>query len=322
MIGILDKDGKVLDCNKHYTDSLRYKKHEVLGKTGPIDFVASKDRQKAISAFEEVVTKGIRTNVPLELVRKDNSTFPTIWSGAALHDEHGKIEGYLVTGKDLSEIKRLESKIEESEKQRQKEKMAIIGQLTSRIAHDIKNPLSVLQMSIDLLRQSNDKLSDQKTQYKLNIIAKNITRISSQVNFVLDFIRERQIRKEKIKLSDCINESIKNLTIPENIKINKKSTKTEFTNLFINSIQAIDDKEGTIDVTASEDKDHIIISIQDSGPGISEEVRATLFEPLVTTKQTGTGLGLVSCKSIIENHGGTIIAKNNPTIFTIKLPKI
>lgn len=332
MMAILDKDGKVLDCNTHLIKNLRYEKFEVLGKIGPIDFVSNNDMQKAITSFDEVVRKGIKTNVSLEMIRKDGTIFPTIWSGATLHNKQGMIEGYLVTGKDLSEIKELENKIQESKKQNQKEKMMIIGQLSSRLAHDIKNPLNVIQMSVELLKKSKIPLSDQSVQEKLGIITKSISRISSQVDFVLDFIRERPVKKEKINLNECLDESIKNINIPENIIINTENTDIVidgdfnqivivFINLLTNSIQSLDGKKGIINIKTSDDAKYNIIKVQDSGPGIRNDMRTTLFEPLTTTKQTGTGLGLSSCKSIIESHKGSIIAKNNPTTFTIKLPK-
>ncbi len=71
----------------------------------------------------------------------------------------------------------------------------------------------------------------------------------------------------------------------------------------------------------SEDQNFHIVSIEDTGHGIPEKNLKKIFEPLFTTKQKGTGLGLASCKNIIEQHGGTIIAENNPTTFTMKLPK-
>jgi two-component system sensor histidine kinase HydH len=71
----------------------------------------------------------------------------------------------------------------------------------------------------------------------------------------------------------------------------------------------------------SEDQNYNIISIEDTGPRITEENLQKIFEPLFTTKQKGTGLGLTSCKNIVEQHGGTIMAENNPAAFTIKLPK-
>jgi signal transduction histidine kinase len=92
-----------------------------------------------------------------------------------------------------------------------------------------------------------------------------------------------------------------------------------FTNLFLNAIQAIDGV-GTIWIRAIEKDKNVIIEIEDSGPEIEEEILKKMFTPLFTTKQHGTGLGLVSCKNTIEQHHGTISVKTKPTIFTITLP--
>jgi two-component system sensor histidine kinase HydH len=91
-------------------------------------------------------------------------------------------------------------------------------------------------------------------------------------------------------------------------------------NLILNAIQSIVDS-GTIEISVEENNDEIVIQVKDSGKGIPKENIETIFEPLFTTKQHGTGLGLVSVKSIIESHGGTISVTSPPTIFTITLPK-
>ena len=120
--------------------------------------------------------------------------------------------------------------------------------------------------------------------------------------------------------------------IPKNIKINlpKKdvsiyvdstSIQIVFKNLILNAIQAIGNQEGNITIRFDEEPIYTIIEVVDSGIGIPESELSEIFEPLVTTKQKGTGLGLVSCRNIIESHNGTITVKNNPTTFTIKLPK-
>ncbi len=93
-----------------------------------------------------------------------------------------------------------------------------------------------------------------------------------------------------------------------------------FSNLLANSVSALDGP-GEVDIEFSSNNDSYIITVKDSGPGIPEEQLVRIFEPLYTTKKTGTGLGLVICKSIIEQHGGTILASNKPTTFTITLPK-
>ena len=81
-------------------------------------------------------------------------------------------------------------------------------------------------------------------------------------------------------------------------------------------------KKGEISVSIIDDEDSVHIQVADSGPGIPDNIISGIFEPLFTTKQTGTGLGLASCKTIVEQHGGTLTVKNNPTTFTVKLPKL
>ena len=77
---------------------------------------------------------------------------------------------------------------------------------------------------------------------------------------------------------------------------------------------------GEITMSLEKDREGVKIQIKDSGPGIPEENLEKIFEPMFTTKATGTGLGLASCKQILEMHKGTISVKNNPTTFTITLP--
>ena len=94
-----------------------------------------------------------------------------------------------------------------------------------------------------------------------------------------------------------------------------------FNNILINAIQAIGKQNGEINIKFEEEEEFIAIHFENSGPPIPESILPHIFEPLITTKEIGTGLGLASCKKIIENHGGIIDAKNNPTTFTIRLPK-
>ena len=333
MLAILDKDGKVLDSNTHFAENAGFDKKEVLGKIAPVEFVAEHDREKAISSFNEVVEKGIKRNVPLEVVKKNGETFPSIWSRASLYDEVGNLEGYLITGKDLSEMYELKNEIQKTKDQSSKEKMIMLGQLTGRIAHDIKNPLSVLNLSIGMLSKYPDlKISDKQVQDKFEMMGKNITRINDQINIVLDHIREKPIKHEKILLNDCISESLKQIIVPKNVKINIEKSNLSTSgdlfqvgiacaNILNNAMQSFEEMPGKISIRFSEEKEFGIISISDSGPGIPNDILPRIFEPLVTTKQEGTGLGLVSCKTIIENHKGVIYAKNDPTTFTIKLPK-
>jgi signal transduction histidine kinase len=126
--------------------------------------------------------------------------------------------------------------------------------------------------------------------------------------------------------------SIDKVSIPDDVKItvsdsdiiaNCDSVKIDavFINLIVNAIQAMP-QGGTIEIKIKSDNTDAVIDFIDSGTGIPQEFIDKIFEPLFTTKQKGTGLGLASCKNIIEQHNGKISVKNNPTTFTVRIPKI
>jgi CHASE1-domain containing sensor protein len=222
--------------------------------------------------------------------------------------------------------------IQLTEKMAKREKIAVVGELASRFSHDIRNPLSNIKMALAMIQKNKDIASTLSIKDKFQVIEKNLDRISHQVNDVLDFIRVPALEKKEINPISCMSESISTMDIPKNIKINLPNEVVSIygdpyhlqivcKNLFLNAIQAIGDQEGNITIRFKEEPKYDVIEIEDSGSGFPENQISEIFEPLTTTKQEGTGLGLVSCKNIIENHGGTITAKNNPTTFTIRFPK-
>ena len=213
------------------------------------------------------------------------------------------------------------------------ERFSAIGELASRISHDIRNPLSNIQMSIELMKNSppNTKLEDDIINDKLELVSKNVQRISHQINDVLGFVQNRNMNKEEFQIEQCLKETVETVICPKNILIEIPKSKTKFfgdffqlqivfNNLLVNAIQAIGKEEGEILCRINEKENEIKIEVENSGPNIPENIIPHIFDSLVTTKQVGTGLGLVSCKTIIENHDGKIDVKNNPTTFTIILP--
>jgi signal transduction histidine kinase len=215
-------------------------------------------------------------------------------------------------------------------KREELQKFSIIGELSARIAHDIRNPLSNIKMSVDMMSRKN---SDEKLKPYFESIDKNIYRITHQVKDVLDFLRKSPIKKEQVNIKVLIDNVIDSIQIPANISIDvsecsfnanvdKIMMESAFSNLFLNSIQKIGDKNGKITVSIKEKDTQYRITIEDSGEGIDSKIINNIFDPLFSTKMEGTGLGLASVKATIEAHGGTIYVKNNPTTFTITLPKV
>jgi len=210
------------------------------------------------------------------------------------------------------------------------ERLATIGTMASRIAHDLKQPLTIMQTYSDMLTPEIISKLDYKDKEKWFRIQNSILDMNRIIEDVLDFARTTEIKKKKSSFLRILRLAINHvkfpygiiINLPENdISINCDARKIEgvLSNLINNAVHAIDG-HGEIDVTISNDSKKIMIQVKDSGSGIPTENLEKIFEPMFTTKKTGTGLGLVICKSIIEQHGGSISVSNKPTTFTIKLP--
>ena len=328
MLAVLDSAGKILDCNKQLEKYTCYEKNELIGLVGPVDLVFDDDVESALSAFEELKNTDLKLNVPLRMKRKDGSVFFSLWSGATLRDKFNNLEGYLVTGKDISDVKELENKLTCAEKHHHQEKLALIGQLTSRLAHDIRNPLSIISATLENFKSVRD--GDQMSPTQFDKVQRSIFRISNQIDDVLDFVRKQPLMLKKNKCSDIISYALDSVFVPDDVVLklpkndvelncDRERFSTVISNLVLNGIQAVDGK-GLVEIRLKEEIDGVIIEVEDSGTGIMQDHENKIFEPLFTTKQTGTGLGLASAKSIVESHNGAISVKSPPTIFTISLP--
>lgn len=243
-----------------------------------------------------------------------------------------QLENVSKTEKDL-ELKKmyLEKQVElKTEELIKSKKMAIIGELTSRLAHDLRNPISVIKTAHGIMKEQPKMDVEKRLQYNARI-DRSIQRIIHLVNDVLGYVRVSDLELTETPVLSLIESAMDAIDIPQDIEIQTPSNDYQikcdfrkleavFANLLTNSIQAVDD-EGKIEIRMTEDEDSIKIEIEDNGPGIAKAVLPKIFDPLFTTKNNGTGLGLAICKTIIEQHGGSISVKSNPTTFTINLPK-
>ena len=154
--------------------------------------------------------------------------------------------------------------------------------------------------------------------------------MKNQIDGVLTFVKEKPLDITNNSLQQILHSSISNIQKPDSIRIvlpekdisfkcDDNKFQVIFMNLLDNAIHAIG-KEGEIKIRANVQNKDLIVEMEDSGPGISEDVLPQIFDSLFTTKELGTGLGLSYCKNIIEQHGGKIMVKTKPTVFTIYLP--
>jgi len=209
------------------------------------------------------------------------------------------------------------------------EKMTAIGNLSARISHDLRNTLTVIKSEVSLMSLQDFK--NENMEKRVQHLMRAIDKMDYQIGGVLDFVRERPLKITKFSSNTLIQHALENIIVPDDIKIITPEQDVSMTgdlikleivlsNIIINAIQAIENS-GKVTISIEDKPDILMISISDSGPGIPEKHMTKIFEPLFTTKQRGTGLGLASCNIIIKSHGGRILVKNNPTTFTIELPK-
>ncbi|MBI5697383.1 MAG: HAMP domain-containing histidine kinase [Thaumarchaeota archaeon] len=218
------------------------------------------------------------------------------------------------------------------------ERLSAIGNLAARVAHDLRNPLSVIQSTSKILRLKLGEYLDEKSSEQWARLDRAVYRMSHQLEDVMDYVRMSPLKKKDYSLCVILQDVVERVVVPENVTIrlpqndrtvfcDPEKLEIVFVNLVMNAVQAMESKEGTVSIGIFDDpkeQNNALIKVSDTGIGISEEMIDKIFEPLFTTKQVGTGLGLSSCKNIIEQHGGDISVSSIPgkgTTFTIKIPK-
>lgn len=172
---------------------------------------------------------------------------------------------------------------------------------------------------------------DERIDKRFRMIDAAILRMTHQINDVMDFVRVSNLKIESHSLlhllESSLSRTIKNdsitIELPENdinLRCDAHKLDIVFVNLLSNAIDAAKEN-GTIKIRFFDETSHVKIEFEDSGSPIPPNILEDMFEPLFTTKQVGTGLGLASCKNIVEQHRGEISAKTNPTIITLTLSK-
>lgn len=225
------------------------------------------------------------------------------------------------------------------EELRKLDRFSSIGQLASGIAHEIRNPLTGVMLLLDDL---HDRIKDNESKSLIVSALSEIERLERLVAMLLDFAAPKGNRKEKINIDQVIDEIFvflkkicdkreiqverKRLFLPAYIIGDTDKIKQAFLNIILNAIQHMDNGGRLIIEERKEimqGKNFVIISIFDTGPGIKETDIDKIFEPFYSLREGGTGLGLAISKSIINEHSGTIFAKNTDmgACFEIWIPE-
>src|SRR5690606_7611418 len=213
-------------------------------------------------------------------------------------------------------------KLEAEDRLRRRERLATIGQLAASIGHDLRNPLSVIESSLYILRRR--LRDDSRASKHIDKIANQIDECDAIITHLLDMARNQSPRRERVVAAELIDSAIELARVPDDFTIEREGfadlvlwvdaalIKQAIVNLLINAVQA-QRAGGHISLRASVSGDDVTIAVMDAGPGFDPDTLPLIFEPLVTTKTSGTGLGLALVKSVMERHGGHVSADNRAT---------
>ena len=289
------------------------------------------DLQTRVKALQELSESLNRRNDELKRANKELER-KTEYNDKVSLELKTKLEQVLQKERELSfQRDTLAKKLDETTHDLIKaEKFAIIGELAARLAHDLRNPLSVIKNTMDIISVKQNLKIEEKLQYTSRF-KKAVQRMSHQIDDVLDFVKKTDMVLQNISLLTIMDETLSTIIVPTGVKISKpvndftimcdyRKLEAVFSNIILNGIQATDE-HGEIKIRMTDLGSDIQIDFEDSGSGIPANVMPKIFDPLFTTKQSGTGLGLSICKNIVEQHRGIIKVKSPPTVFTIILPK-
>ncbi|HID27710.1 MAG TPA: PAS domain S-box protein [Methanosarcinales archaeon] len=338
-----DKEIRIIFVNNQFTKITELTKDEVLGKT-PYEFLPE-SAIKEIGLREKLYRVQDHSEIigPEEIFYKTKSGKEIILEHRIypLLDDNGSTQYILTVLDDITEKKRLEEQLIQSEK------MASIGELASGIAHNLRSPLAAIkgipELILEDLESGYIKVLDEKGEdyepikEQLHIVINGTKKCLGIINNVMSFSRPKELREmvsiEKI-ISDAL-ELIENLLIKNKIEIikniedhkiygNKNQLMQVFINLFTNAKDAMS-KGGKLFITAKKINEEIEIKVKDTGIGIKEEYINRIFEPFFSTKGTaeGAGIGLSISQKIILEHDGSITVESEVgkgATFTIKLP--
>lgn len=323
---VRDLDQNILFWNKGAEKIYGWSAEEVIGKNaGELLF---KDRSAQFDAARNAIIQDGEWKGEIHQVRRDGSEIIVESRWTLVRDEQGHPKSILIINTDVTEKKRMESQFLRAQR------MESIGTLAGGIAHDLNNVLSPILMAIDMLQL---RVADENSKKWFEVLRANAERGGSMVRQVLSFARGVEGERVALQPKHLIKEIIKILreTLPKSIEIkfhlpndvwliSADATQMHqvLMNLCVNARDAmpeggsitikaenvlVDDNYARMHIEAKPGR-FVVITVSDTGPGMTVEVQSRIFEPFFTTKEMtkGTGLGLSTALTIVKSHGGFI----------------
>jgi two-component system sensor histidine kinase HydH len=318
-------DGRVRTCNASACSMLRLEEKHVLGKPS---VTVLPERFQDLLSPGPFMTEKTRWEVTLPERAGGATSLHVV--RLSLEDPDRGQAGMLLLIQDLSQIRALESELARVERD------AAIGKMAAGVAHEIRNPLSSIKgLAILLQGRLHQDAIGRET---VDLLVAEVERLNRSIGELLDYARPTQLQIAPVEIDSVVAKAVAllrsdalaaGIEIQEHYRSGGRQLAADqdrliqvVLNLGLNAIQAME-RGGVLTVATDREGDRLKISIIDNGPGIAPELLATVFDPYVTTKPEGTGLGLALSKKIIDDHRGRLTLDSTlgqGTTAVIELP--
>jgi PAS domain S-box-containing protein len=316
---LLNTTGAIVVSNRAASKLLEYENSELVG--------ATLDSRTQNSAKEALFSNESEISFETHLTTKSGHSIPVSVSKSVVKTNAGNPAGYILICHDITERKEMERQLLNATR------LATIGETTSMVSHDLRNPLQAMLGATNILRGKLDQ-TNRTTEKMLDLIEKSIRRSNQIVSDLLDYSRELSLQIEESDPRTVVENALTSLSIPGNIEIVNLTTQrpkiradvNSLERVFINLIQnAIDamPEGGKLTISSEESEGNVEILFIDTGKGMTDGTAKKVGTPLFTTKAKGIGLGVAVCKRIIEAHKGSLLIETIPdkgSTFTVRLP--
>ena len=335
-IGV-DPEGRITRVNPASERLLGYHQQEMVD--GQLkDFLAP--TPVATAVLKALHQGELHESNDVTIIKRAGEAIHVSITSVPVDNSAGDPAGGLILLRDLTDRKALESKA------RHLERRAFVGDMSARFAHEVRNPLSAIKVSLDYLKM--EIVTDDPLQAKLDQMSHEADRIESLLANTLVIVKPVELKLESTDMGEFMQnfavnwqarKQCSNISCDLNIAPDTPPALADidkigqvFENLLDNAMQAIGEAGGIISVTVQSAPnistlygDHVQVNITDKGPGIEPDVLERIFEPFFTTKKKkGTGLGLPIVQQIVKAHNGVLEVHSTPsvgTVFSVLLPK-
>ncbi|MBN1366952.1 MAG: PAS domain S-box protein [Dehalococcoidales bacterium] len=318
---------KITRFNHAFERLTRLTAAEVLGRKLDVLFPEN-NRETSMELIRNLV-KGERWEVvEIPILRADGTVRTVLWNSANIYADDGiTLVAIIAQGQDITTLKDTQGKLLSYER------LATIGKVSGSIAHEIRNPLAIIDSSLFYLEKILPD-TDERVKTHLSRISSATRQCASVIEALLKMTHPDELRLGSVDLQKFIDVILSEycpvgittvndfLSETITIKGDQEQLRIAFGNIIRNAVQAMNGR-GTLTIAIRTNRDNVDISIGDTGPGIPPENIEKIFEPLFSTKAKGVGLGLSIAKSIVELHDGKITATSElgeGAVFTVRFP--